>query len=146
MSIPGSEPHVIRAAERGMVTSSIHLDTNYLIRFAGNSSPTLTKPVLGWLEKGIPIEVSAMAWAEFRCGPLTDEDCTLVAEILSSVLPISRELADEGARLFNATGRRSRSLPDCIIAATAITCGALLATENNADFEPFIRHGLKLVS
>jgi predicted nucleic acid-binding protein len=145
MSIAGSRLPGIRDADRVMGTS-IHLDTNYLIRFAGNTSQAITIKVIEWLEKGFPIEVSAMAWAEFRCGPLSEDDCTLVAEILSGVLPVSREIADEGARLFNATGRRSRSLPDCIIAATAISSGSLLATENRADFEPFLEYGLKLAS
>ncbi len=46
------------------------------------------------------------------------------------------------ARLFNQTGRRSRSLADCMIAAVAIRCGAKLATINAADFLPFTAHGL----
>ena len=48
------------------------------------------------------------------------------------------------ARLFNRTGRRSRSLADCMIAAVAIRCGAKLATINAADFQPFTAHGLLL--
>jgi predicted nucleic acid-binding protein len=48
------------------------------------------------------------------------------------------------ALLFNQTGRRSRSLADCMIAAVAIRCGAKLATINAADFQPFTPHGLVL--
>jgi predicted nucleic acid-binding protein len=48
------------------------------------------------------------------------------------------------ADLFNQTGRRSRSLADCMIAAVAIRCGAKLATINTPDFQPFVRHGLVL--
>jgi len=48
------------------------------------------------------------------------------------------------ALLFNKTGRRSRSLADCMIAAIAIRCGASLATINTADFQPFVQYGLAL--
>jgi predicted nucleic acid-binding protein len=50
--------------------------------------------------------------------------------------------ADE--HLFNQTGRRSRSLADCMIAAVAIRCGARLATLNAGDFQPVTAHGLNL--
>jgi predicted nucleic acid-binding protein len=48
------------------------------------------------------------------------------------------------AQLFNHTGRRSRTLADCMIAAVAIRCGVQLATANTADFQPFVTHGLVL--
>jgi predicted nucleic acid-binding protein len=124
--------------------TAIHLDTNCLIRFAGGTSKKLSAAVLGWINQGVSVEVSAMAWAEFRCGPLSDDDCILVSEILTGVIPIDREISDEAARLFNATGRRSRSLADCLIAATALRSNAQLATENREDFQPFLAHGLQL--
>jgi hypothetical protein len=46
------------------------------------------------------------------------------------------------ADLFNKTGRRSRSLADCLIAAVAIRCGAKLATVNTGDFQAFVQYGL----
>jgi len=48
------------------------------------------------------------------------------------------------AEFFNKTGRRSRSLADCMIAAVAIRCGAKLASHNVADFVPFQAFGLVL--
>jgi len=122
----------------------IHLDTNCLIRFAGGSSDKLSESILTLIGQGVSIQVSAMAWAEFRCGPLTDDDCVLVSEILTDVIPVNREVSNKAARLFNATGCRSRSLADCIIAATAISCSAQLVTENREDFQPFLTHGLQL--
>ena len=125
------------------MSSAIHLDTNYLIQFAGGKKPAET--VLEWIGQGISIHVSAMAWAEFRCGPLSEEECTLVSEILSGVIPVTEDVANEAGRLFDATGRRSRSLADCLIAATAIGARAKLATNNRSDFKPFLAHGLELV-
>jgi predicted nucleic acid-binding protein len=61
------------------------------------------------------------------------------------VLPVTAELATEAGRLFLETGRRSRSLPDCIIAAAAIRDQAALATVNRSAFEPFVAHGLTFV-
>lgn len=127
------------------MSGAIHLDTNYLIQFAGGKSPKLTETVLTWIRQGVAIRVSAMAWAEFRCGPLSEEECTLVSEITSGVMPVTLELANEAGRLFAVTGRRSRSLADCIIAATAIRERAGLATSNRADFEPFLSHGLRIL-
>ncbi|MBI4025667.1 MAG: hypothetical protein HY360_11855 [Verrucomicrobia bacterium] len=52
--------------------------------------------------------------------------------------------AVKAAELFNLTGRRSRSLADCMISAVAIRRGATLATINIADFQSFQQHGLIL--
>ena len=41
--------------------------------------------------------------------------------------------------------RRSRSLPDCMIAATALAAKAPLATKNRNDFAPFLPYGLELI-
>ena len=52
--------------------------------------------------------------------------------------------AHKAAELFNATGRRSRSLAECQIAAVAMRCGARMNTANASDFTPFQTHGLTL--
>ena len=91
-----------------------------------------------------PLVMSAMAWAEFLCGPLDAGDEALARALLRTIEPLTAEDAEQGAKLFNVTGRRSRTLADCLIAATAIRCGAPVATANVEDFHPFVAHGLVL--
>jgi predicted nucleic acid-binding protein len=121
----------------------IHLDTNTLIESMVAGSTGEAK-VLNWLTNNETIGISAIAWSEFLCGPLTSED-----EMLARLLPGDPEPflaidASKAAELFNATGRRSRSLADCQIAATAIRLSARDSTANHADFAPFIPFGLAL--
>jgi predicted nucleic acid-binding protein len=78
------------------------------------------------------------------CGPLDTHAETIARQIFPNPEPFLPADAVLAARLFNQTGRRSRSLADCMIAAAAIRCGAKLATGNTADFQPFLSHGLIL--
>lgn len=91
-------------------------------------------------------QMAAMAWSEFRCGPASP---MLIAAweawIASRIVPIDQWLAKFGARLFNETGRRSRSLADCLVAASAIQMKAAMVTLNRADFDPMLPFGLRLV-
>jgi predicted nucleic acid-binding protein len=123
----------------------VHLDTNYLIAYAGGISAEVIQRVEHWISQDRKLCCSAMAWAEFLCGPIEPEDIAAMEILLDHVEPVTPELAAEGARLFRQTGRRSRSLPDCLIAATAIAAQAPIATNNHADFTPFLPHGLQLV-
>jgi predicted nucleic acid-binding protein len=60
-------------------------------------------------------------------------------------IPVEAADAAKAAELFNLAGRRRGSLADCLIAAVALRCGASLATENRADFAPFVSAGLQVV-
>lgn len=127
------------------MSSGIHLDTNALIAGLDAEQP-LAAQLRGWRTDGIAISVSSMVWAEFLCGPVTSDAVRIWQRLLSQpVLSVDGSIAMRAATLFNLAGRRSRSLPDCIIAATAIEHGARLCTLNRTDFELLIPHGLELV-
>ena len=121
----------------------IHLDTSFLIVALrpGTREEDLLR---GWLEAGEEVGLSAVAWAEFLCGPLQAGDVARARRLFPTVELLLPMDAEKGAELFNATGRRSRTLADCLIAATAVRCGADLATGNEVDFRPFVAHGLSL--
>jgi predicted nucleic acid-binding protein len=126
------------------MTPRLHLDTNVLI-FATDPSHPAYRRLQEWLETGETIAVSAMAWAEFRCGPLTAELLQAWEGLLGGrVIAMDRTVAERASDLFNLTGRRSRSLPDCLVAAAAICDNARLATLNRADFGPMQPFGLRL--
>ena len=121
----------------------IHLDTNFLIQAlrAGSEEDMRLR---AWLNGSEEVGLSAMTWAEFLCGPLNPGDREAAELLFPIVEPLTPVDAVKGAELFNATGRRSRALADCLIAAVAMRLGARVATGNHADFAPFITHGLVL--
>ena len=85
-----------------------------------------------------------MAWAEYLCGPLDPQGEAIAKQMFPLPEGFLAGDAALAADLFNKTGRRSRSLADCMIAAVAIRCGAKLATLNASDFQPLVQHGLAL--
>ncbi len=121
----------------------IHLDTNFLIRALVPTSAEEAK-LQSWLGDGEDLGISCVAWCEFLCGPLTSRDEEYAHLLLAAPEPFREADAHKAAELFNATGRRSRSLADCQIAAVALRCNARLATANVSDFTIFQNHGLGL--
>jgi predicted nucleic acid-binding protein len=121
----------------------IHLDTNLLIQALVPNSPAEAK-LQRWLEDGEDLGISTIAWSEFLCGPLTQYDATLAEMLVPAPEPFLSPDARVAAELFNTTGRRSRSLADCQIAAVALRCNARVATMNTSDFSIFQNHGLTL--
>ncbi len=121
----------------------IHFDTNFLIQtvVAGSSAHEKFR---AWTQAQEDCNASSIAWAEFLCGPLDAPAEAIARQIFPNPEPFLSADAVLAARLFNQTGRRSRSLADCMIAAVAIRCGAKLATSNTADFQAFQSHGLIL--
>ena len=121
----------------------IHLDTSFLIRMLEPGSPE--SHLMETTDSDEPVLVSAVAWAEFLCGPLVPGERELALETLDGQRDCTIEDAAIAARLFNESGRRRGSLPDCLIAAAAMQHGARLATANSTDFRRFESAGLTFV-
>ena len=121
----------------------IHLDTSFLIHALRPGSPQ-ERQLLTWLSADEELGVSAFAWAEFLCGPVSSAAAGDALELLGQPVPVERQSAERAAELFNLGGRRRGSLADCLIAATAMELGAALATENQTDFARFVAAGLVL--
>jgi predicted nucleic acid-binding protein len=121
----------------------IHLDTNFLIQGLIPNSAAEVK-LRTWRRDGEALGISSISWSEFLCGPLAPTQKALAQMLFPAPEPFLASDAYRAAELFNATGRRSRSLADCQIAAVAVRCTARLATINLQDFIPFQIHGLVL--
>lgn len=121
----------------------IHLDTGYLIRslIPGTAQD---RQLRQWIESGESLGVSAIAWTEFLCGPVSAGDIAIADRLLSERTPFQEADAEIAARLFNESGRRRGTLADCMVAAVSIRIGALLATTNRTDFERLKGSGLRL--
>lgn len=119
----------------------IHLDTSFLIR-ALAAGTAEARRLDAWCAAREPLAVSAVAWAEFACGPLAPDERAAVLDVIDAVVPLEAAGGERAAALFNATGRRRSSFHDCLIAAVALEAGAAVATSNEADFRRFLAHGL----
>lgn len=120
-----------------------HLDTSFLIRVLVRDSPQ-DVALREWLRVGERVAISVIAWTEFLCGPVRTHEVDLAARVVAERVPFTEENAALAARLFNESGRRRGSLMDCMIAATALGGGALIATNNASDFRRFEGAGLRL--
>lgn len=123
----------------------IHLDTSFLIH-ALRPGSRQERLLLAWLSDEEALGMSAFAWTEFLCGPVSREIEEEALELLGEPVPFGRSTAETAAVLFNKGGRRRGSLGDCLVAAAAIDAAAQLATANPRDFERFVKEGLALAS
>ena len=132
-----------RQFAKGVADCVIDLDANFLICALENESSAV-RDLENWSETGESICVSAVAWAELLCGPLTSSQAARARTLVSQIEPMTSEDASFAAVSFNRTGRRPRSLADCRIAATAIRRGARLATFDRSGFNRFAEFRLQL--
>lgn len=131
--------------ETAPVASAVHLDTSFLINalVPGTGEDQRLRE---WLQQGTAIAISCIAWAEFLCGPVSREDRRRARTVIGTPVALAEDEAAQAAELFNISGRRRGTLPDCLIAAAALKTGATLATSNAGDFRRFERAGLKVIS
>ena len=120
---------------RTMVSRPVHLDASFLI-VALTSSVDLYK-LRKLAESERPIQMSAVAWYEFARGPRTPSQLAVARSFLLSdgVLPFDEELAEAAAAVVRSLGSPRRRGADIAIGVTAVSCGAILATLNPADFQ-----------
>ena len=124
----------------------IHLDTNYLIRGLVAGTPEATQ-LTQWCKECKPMATSSLVWCEFVTGPITREEIELAWHIIGkNVLPFTYEDSLLAAKIFNHLGRPRGKRIDIMIAATALTHEASLATSNTKDFQPIAPLGLSLCS
>ena len=121
----------------------IELDSNFLVAALGRGSAA-GRQLEHWLGHGMLVQMSAVAWSEYLCGPLHEFEAQTARRTLSGISSFTEEDAELASDLFNRTGRRSRSHVDCMIASHAIRRNALLATRNIQDFQRFEKHQLRL--
>jgi len=122
----------------------IHLDANILIGAANRLSSTETI-LRNWLQREESFAASAIAWAEFLNGPVSPQQVQKVDNLIQGrIVSFGRVEAQMAAGLFNQTGRRRGSRPDCFVAATAICSRVPLATQDHKDFSLFVPFGLRL--
>ena len=122
----------------------VHLDTSFLIRalVRGSGEDALLRE---WLDDGQDLRMSAIAWTEFLCGPITALDQELASRVVSARVVFSEDQATVAARLFNESGRRRGSMVDCMIAAAALAERAPIVTANPDDFARFTGSGVGVI-
>ena len=122
----------------------ICLDTNYLI-LALVSESRESQQIIDWSRDGERFCTSSIAWYEFTCGPADSQQIAAVRALLDQIIAFDDHLAEAAADLFNAAGRRRHLRVDGMIAATALSAKAVLATNDRNDFSAFSTAGLQLV-
>lgn len=122
----------------------ICLDTNYLIRALLPRTSDATR-VERWIESGEIIILPTVAWYEFLCGCTEEEEQLALALLTGGLHPFGDTEARISARNFRSLKTARHLRVDAMIAGTAIAANARLATNNRADFKPFVAHGLKLI-
>ena len=121
----------------------IHLDSSFLIQALVRGS-SADKRLRDWLQTSEPLSMSAIARAEFLCGPIDAAELKMATGIIKRHSNFTQEQSVIAARLFPDSGRRCGMFIDCMIAASALFEGAPSATAKLTDFHHFEAYGLKI--
>jgi predicted nucleic acid-binding protein len=115
--------------------SLFHLDTDVLVWGCSHTGAERER-LFAILEAGDELAMSAWAWYEFCRGPRTPEQLAAATVLLgeAGVVPISRDIAEEGAEVFRSLGSPRGRAADLLIGVTARVAGATLLTRNARDF------------
>ena len=87
----------------------IHLDTNFLIHALQRGS-IQDRRLRAWLAADVSVAISAVAWAEFLCGPVEDADRETARHLVGTPVPLDAAAAERAAAMFNATGNGADAL------------------------------------
>lgn len=124
---------------------NMHLDTNILIGVFSEEKELRAK-LKRFFHEGYSFSVSALVWHEFVSGPVKAiQKQHALSLIEERILPMDKDIAELASELYNSSGRKKSSRPDCIVAATAINYQAEMLTLNASDFKAFSKQGLELV-
>ena len=113
----------------------VHLDTNVLVHALSVAGPERRR-VLELAESEAELQMSAIAWYEFRRGPRTPEQLPLAQSFFfdDGILPFSEELASIASEVFRGLGSPRKRGADIAIGVTAASMNAVLLTRNTRDF------------
>jgi predicted nucleic acid-binding protein len=77
----------------------IPLDTSFLIRALVAESDE-DGQLRRWLSEGLPLGMSAIAWAEFLCGPVEPQHVNLAVRVIPEHVPFGTQDSHLAADLF----------------------------------------------
>jgi len=113
----------------------VHLDTDVLVYALSVAGPERQR-VVELAESEAELQMSAIAWYEFRRGPRTPEQLAVARSFFfdDGIVPFSEELASIASEVFRGLGSPRMRGADIAIGVTAASMNAILLTRNTRDF------------
>lgn len=113
----------------------LHLDTDFLVFALAQDGPERARLREAAASEAV-LEISAIAWYEFCCGPRTPDEVSAARQLFGEdgVVPFTRDLAERAGEQFRRLGSPRRRAADIAVGTTAVDQGALLLSRNTRDF------------